>query len=383
MNRGPRGYRLFEIAGFEIRLDPSWLFLGLLIAWTLAAGVFPARYPDLAGSLYWAMGAACAVGILASIVFHELSHSLVARRYGLPMRGITLFIFGGMAEMAEEAKDPRTEFLMAVAGPVSSLVLGAAFYGLYRLGTGMEAHPFWLGVTYYLGWINIILAVFNLVPAFPLDGGRMLRAALWRYGKDLRNATRIAASIGSGFGLVLIALGVIGIIGGNFIGGLWYVLIGLFLRGAARMSYQQVLVQEFLEEMPVSRFMTPDPVTLAPDLPVERAVEDYFFRHHHRLFPVVEGGALLGCLSADDVKKLPREAWAGTPVRDIMRPCGELTARPDDDASRLLGAMAAPDGQTRRLVVDDAGQLVGVVSLKDLREHIALRLKLSPPEGGD
>ena len=377
MDRKPRGYRLVEIAGFEVRLDPSWLFLALLIAWTLAAGVFPGRYPDLAHSTYWAMGIACAVGILFSIVFHELSHSLVARHYGLPMRGITLFIFGGMAEMGEEAKEPKTEFLMAVAGPLASIVLGAAFYGLYRLAGDAGAPPFVLGVTYYLGWINFILAAFNLVPAFPLDGGRMLRAALWRFGGDLQSATRVAAGIGAGFGLVLIILGAVGIIGGNFVGGLWYVLIGLFLRGAARMSYRQVLVREYLEEVPLSRFMTTDPVILSPDLPLQEAVEDYFFRRHHRLFPVVEDGRLVGCLTADDVQAIPRERWASTRVGEAMKPCGaELLVGPEEDASKVLVAMAGPGGQTRRLVVEDGGRLVGVVSLKDLREYLGIRLKL-------
>ena len=380
MDKAPRGYRLFEIAGFEVKLDPSWLFLGLLIAWTLAAGVFPQRYPDLPASTYWGMGIACALGILGSIVFHELSHSLVARRRGLPMRGITLFIFGGIAEMGEEAKDPKTEFLMAVAGPIASLFLGAVFYVLYRLASGAEAHPFWLGVTYYLAWINVILALFNLLPAFPLDGGRMLRAALWRWGDNLRKATRIAAGIGSGFGLVLMALGVVGIIGGNFVGGLWYVLIGLFLRGAAKASYHQVLVREYLEEVPVGRFMTRDPVALSPELTVEEAVEAYFFRLHHRLFPVVENGELVGCLSADDVHAVPREEWGGRRVGDVMRPCGaDQLVDPEQDASDVLSGMAAPDGRTRLMVVDRAGRLVGVVSLKDLREHLAIRLKLDTP----
>ncbi|MEJ2513808.1 MAG: site-2 protease family protein [Gammaproteobacteria bacterium] len=377
MDRAPRGYRLFEIAGFEVKLDPSWLLLALLIAWTLAAGVFPQKYPHLQAGTYWAMGAVCAVGILLSIVFHELAHSLVARRYGLPMKGITLFIFGGMAEMGEEAKDPKTEFLMAIAGPIASVVLGAVFYGLHQLGQDAGIGPFWLGITYYLGWINFILAIFNLVPAFPLDGGRMLRAALWRWGKDLRKATRIAAAIGSAFGLALIVLGAVGIIGGNFIGGLWYILIGLFLRGAARGSLQQVLVREYLEDVPVSRFMTTEPIALSPELNLEDAVQDYFFRHHHRVFPVVDKGRLAGCLSADDVKAVPRQEWTRRRVRDAMSPCGEdYRVSPDEDASNVLSGMAAPDGRTRLMVVDAEGRLVGVVSLKDLREHLALRLRL-------
>ncbi len=377
MDRAPRGYRLFEIAGFEVKLDPSWLVLALLIAWTLAAGVFPQKYPDLPSGTYWSMGAVCAVGILLSIVFHELAHSVVARRYGLPMKGITLFIFGGMAEMGEEAKDPKTEFLMAIAGPIASVALAAVFYALHRLGVNADAGPFWLGITYYLGWINFILAVFNLLPAFPLDGGRMLRAALWRWGDNLKKATRIASAIGAGFGLALIVLGIVGIIGGNFVGGLWYILIGLFLRGAAKLSYQQVLVREYLEAVPLSRFMTVQPIALSPEISLEKAVQDYFFRHHHRLFPVVDEDRLVGCLSADDVQSIPRERWSSMRVGEAMRACGDdLLVGPDEDSSRVLGSMAGPAGQTRRLVVDDAGRLVGVVSLKDLREYLGIRLQL-------
>ena len=227
---GLKGYRLFRIFGFDIKLNLTWLMLALLITWTLGAGLFPADYPGLSPRTYWWMGVAGAIGILFSIVFHELSHSLVARRFGLRIRGITLFIFGGVAEMEEEPASPKVEFLMAVAGPLASLLLAFIFYQFEQLAIALDWHTAVLGVTHYLVMLNIIVAIFNLVPAFPLDGGRMLRAALWQWKKDLLRATYIASQFGLGFGLVLIIMGGLSFIQGNFIGGMWWILIGAFVR---------------------------------------------------------------------------------------------------------------------------------------------------------
>ena len=220
-----RGFPLFTILGFEIRLNLSWLLLGLLITWTLAEGFFPQRYPDLGAQARWWMGVAGAVGVFFSIVFHELSHSLVGRRFGMPVGGITLFVFGGIAELRHEPKSPRSEFLMAVAGPLSSLLLAGVFsvadHLAQRLGWPVPV----VGLLHYLSFINLILAVFNLVPAYPLDGGRMFRAALWAWRNDVREATRVASSVGSFFGLALMVLGVLGFLTGDIVGGMWSFLI--------------------------------------------------------------------------------------------------------------------------------------------------------------
>ncbi|MCK5276199.1 MAG: site-2 protease family protein, partial [Alphaproteobacteria bacterium] len=214
-----RGIPLFRILGFQVKLDASWLILAVLVTWSLAAGYFPARYEGLSGPTYLWMGVAGALGLFASIVFHELSHSLVARRYGMQIRGITLFIFGGVAEMEDEPPTAKAEFLMAIAGPIASAVLSVSFniLGDFGVRMGMAAPvPAVLG---YLSFINMLLAAFNLVPAFPLDGGRMLRAVLWGWKGDLRWATRIAANAGASFGFALIAFGLFNIITGNLIGG--------------------------------------------------------------------------------------------------------------------------------------------------------------------
>lgn len=374
---------LIRLFGFEVRFDLSWLILVALIVWTLSAGYFPGTYQDLPASTYFWMGVLGAIGLIASIVLHELSHSLVARRFGIEIHGITLFVFGGAAEMANEPPSPRAEFVMAVAGPVASLVLAAVFYllGLTLDAAGLPTAL--TGVLGYLAGINVILAVFNLVPAFPLDGGRMLRAALWGWRGDLRWATRIAANIGGGFGLALILLGVINVIGGNVVGGMWYFLIGLFVRAAASGSYQQLMTRETLAGLPVSRFMRRDPRTVTPDTPIADLVETHFLQHYLKLVPVVSGGRLLGLVDVRAVKTVPREAWGERRVADIMTAASaDNTVRPDTDAIAAL-ELIQRTGQSR-LLVAEGDRLVGIVALKDMLNALTMRLDFpdlpqSPP----
>lgn len=374
MNQGrPALFRLF---GFEVRLDASWLLLALLITWTLAAGLFPASYPNLPVRTYWWMGIACAGGIFLSIVFHELSHSLVARRFGLPIRGITLFIFGGVAETADEPPSPKSEFLIAVVGPLASILLAFIFRMVYVLAKSGGWYVSAVGVMDYLSTVNLVLAVFNLVPAFPLDGGRMLRAGLWRWKNDLKGATRIASQIGSGFGILLMVLGGLAFLQGNFIGGMWWFLIGLFLRGAAMASYRQLIVREVLRGQPIRRFMNPDPVVVSPSITLQQLVDDYIYKYHFKLFPVVEDSKLLGCITTQDVKGVPREEWNRRKVGDLTSPCSpDNTVSGAMDTEQVLSAMMRPGASTRFMVVEQ-GQLKGIISFKDLREFIALKLEL-------
>lgn len=370
---------LFRLFGFEVRLDPSWLLLALLITWTLAAGLFPASYPDLPRETYWWMGIAGATGIFLSIVFHELSHSLVARRFGLAIKGIKLFIFGGVAEMTEEPPNPKSEFLMAIAGPLASFLLAFIFRMTYALAKASDWHASIVGVMDYLATVNLMLAIFNLVPAFPLDGGRMLRAGLWKWKNNLASATRIASQIGSGFGLVLMVLGGFAFFQGNFIGGMWWFLIGLFLRGAAAASYGQVIVREVLHGQPISRFMNPDPVAVPPSITLQQLVDDYIYKYHFKLFPVVEHSRLLGCITTQEVKKVPREQWGRRNVGELTNPCSpNNTVSPDTDTAQVLSVMMRPESLTRLMVVEH-GHLKGIVSIKDLREFIALKLELERP----
>jgi Zn-dependent protease/CBS domain-containing protein len=321
------------------------------------------------------MGVGGALGLFLSIVLHELSHSLVARHYGIPMRGITLFIFGGVAEMSDEPSRPRSEFLMAIAGPAASVAIAGVFFALAALDKSFSWPRELAVVVDYLAIINLILAAFNLIPAFPLDGGRVLRSALWHFKGDLRWATRVSAAIGSGFGVAMIVLGVISLLFGQFIGGLWWFLIGMFLFGAARSSYQQLLMRRAFEGMPVRSFMRTDAVTVPRNIPVTDLVEKYIYRHHFKMFPVVEGDHLWGCVSTNEIKQLPRDEWRNQSVGSIATRCDpDNTVAPDDDALQALATMHRT-GRSRLLVVD-GDHLVGILSLSDLLKLLAVKLEL-------
>jgi len=372
---GIKGYRLFRIFGFDIKLNLTWLLLALLITWSLGAGLFPVDYPGLSQLTYWWMGVAGAVGILFSIVFHELSHSLVGRHFGLSIKGITLFIFGGVAELQEEPVSPKVEFLMAVAGPIASLVLAFVFWRLEILALAREWPIPLIGVAHYLALVNLVLAVFNLLPGFPLDGGRMLRAALWYWTNDLRRATYTASRIGSGFGIAFMILGGLAFIQGNVIGGMWWLLIGAFLRTAANTAYRQTLVSELLGDKPVRQFMQDRPVSVPPNLSIQQWLDEYVYHYHFKMFPVQDNDRLLGCVRTRDIKALPRDQWTQTPLaRLITPPSNDNSVSPDTSASRLISRMTR-SGHTRFMVVDE-GRLVGVIALKDLSEFIALKIEI-------
>jgi Zn-dependent protease/CBS domain-containing protein len=367
---------LFELLGFEVRVDLSWIIIAVFITWSLSKGVFPYYYRNLADQTYWLMGVAGALGFFLSIIVHEFSHSLVARHHGMPMKGITLFIFGGVAEMEDEPPNAKSEFTMAVAGPLSSIVIAAVFYALYFGGTWWGWPKPVNGVIGYLSWINGILAAFNLLPAFPLDGGRVLRSILWGVRKDLRWATRITSWIGSAFGILLIVYGAFNFLRGSFISGMWWFLIGIFLRSAAQMSYKQLLTRKALEGEHVSRFMKDDPVAVPPDISVDQLVEEYIYRYHFNFFPVVDSSRrLVGSITTNAVKKIPRKEWPHKRVSEVAtQNSEENTIEPQEDAVKALSRMNT--NNVSRLMVVEKGRLVGVVSLKDMLRFLALKMEL-------
>ncbi|HSR72208.1 MAG TPA: site-2 protease family protein [Kiloniellales bacterium] len=368
-----RSVTLFELLGFKVRVDITWIFLALLVTWSLATGVFPIWYEGYSTATYWWMAVVGMIGLVFSLIFHEMSHSLVARRYGLPIKGITLFIFGGVAEMDEEPDSARTEFLMAIAGPIASFALAIGFYLVLVLGGGLMPDPP-RAVIEYLAFINLLLGAFNLVPAFPLDGGRALRAALWYKSGNLSRATRIASNTGKGFGLLLIVLGLFSVLTGNFVGGLWWFLIGLFVRGAAEASFQQSQVRRLFEGTPVRRYMTHETVvTVPPDISIRTFIEDYVYEYHFDLFPVVDGRRLVGCVQARQAKSVPREEWDEAEVSRIMEPCTEdNTVEPGMDAVKAIAQMRRT-GNSRLIVAED-DRLVGIVAFKDMLELLALKM---------
>ncbi len=372
-----KSMKVFSLFGFEVKIDASWFFLFFLIVWSLSAGLFPGQYRGLGTATYLVMGLMSALGLFLSIVIHELSHSLVARKSGLPMRGITLFIFGGVAEMGEESKKPGAELMMAVAGPVTSLVLAAVFYGVQRLGIALWQWPAAvIGVLGYLALINIILAGFNLVPAFPLDGGRILRAVLWWIKKDQLWATRIAAGVGSLFALLLMAIGLLNVFTGRFVNGLWLLLIGFFLQSAAQHSYQQLKQHNELARKKVGDFMSHSSlVTVTPQLTLAEVVEQIIYKYHYKLYPVMDHQTLVGCLSLEAVKKTTPAQWGTRTVADTMDACSDQnTVTPEDDAETLLGRMRTT-GRSRFIVVQNHTPL-GIITLKDMIKVISLTHEL-------
>jgi len=364
---------LFQMFGFKVRIDVSWLLLAALIIWSLSVGYFPVIAPGLEPAIYWGMGVAGLIGLALSIVVHELAHALVARRYDLPIAGITLFVFGGIAEMSGEPASPRAEFRMAVAGPLMSLALSAIAYAatLAAVAMGLPDDSPVVLVFGYFALMNLVLAVFNMVPAFPLDGGRVLRALLWAWRKDVVWATRVAAGAGAMGGFGLMALGLWHAVSGALVAGLWWFVLGVFLRGAAAQAVQQQMLRQWLSGRTVARLMQRLPVTVPPDLALARLVEDYVVRYGHKTFPVVADGRLLGCVGLDAVKKVPREDWPSRTVAEVMEGCAGRAIADTANAAEALGRMQR-QGLSRLLVTRDS-VLVGVLSLRDLLHTLAVR----------
>ena len=367
--------RLFSFRGIPVRLDASWFPIAVLVAWSLAAQLFPAWRPGLSRSTYWTMGVIGALGLFASIVVHEFCHALIARRHHIPIEGITLFVFGGVAEMGAEPPSAKSELAMAVAGPLASIGIAAAALAGSALAGGWPGAV--VTVLAYLGAVNLLLATFNLLPAFPLDGGRIFRALLWRRHGDLVRATRTAARVGTVFGTLLMALGGVRFLLGDLLGGVWSFLIGLFLRQAADASYQQVLVRRALADEPVRRFMT-----VGPDLgPAGRFARRIPGRVRLSLPPqAVSGpghGHLLGMISTEQLRGVPRADWPFRKVSAVTVPLSDAaTVTPDTAALQALGRMRQT-GRSRLLVVDH-GRLAGVLSVRDLLDFLALKLELEP-----
>ena len=368
-------YKLFRLSGFEVGVDPSWILLAFLVAWSLSTGYFPFKYQNLSSGQYWLMGIVGALGLFLSIIAHEFCHSIVARRTGMPMKGITLFIFGGVAEMGQEPANARDEFFIAVVGPISSFLIAGAFYALNVMGESAGWPVALYGITGYLGMINIILAIFNLVPAFPWTGVEFSARGFGPGKNNLRWATRVASRCGEGFGIILIVLGALRIMGGLLIGGMWFIPIGLFIRSAAKMSYHQMLARRLLEGEGLRRFMNTDPVTVSPYTTLVSFLEDYVYRYHHKLYPVVENGRLVGCISTRQLKETPREEWKRKTVGEASVKCDEdNTVKPDTDAVDVLSSMRK-NGSGRLIVAED-NHLKGIIALKDLLDFLSMKIEL-------
>jgi Zn-dependent protease/CBS domain-containing protein len=372
-----KGFKIGSIAGFQISINWSWLVIFALVIYSLALGYFPEKYPRLGDAVYWTIGLLASLLLFGSVLAHELMHSIVARHYGLEIKGITLFIFGGVSQTGAEPQDPKVEFNMAIAGPLMSLLLGIIFQTLTFIERSTGTPSAIVAVTGYLGYINIALAVFNLVPGFPLDGGRVLRAALWRWTGNMERATRYASFIGQGFGYSLMSFGVVSILifRSGDLGGIWFILIGWFLAGAARNSYDQLLVREALSGVEVRSVMTSDTPSVAPQLSVEDFVHDYLMRHEYSCYPVTEGSEVRGIVSLDEVRRVPKEKWPTTTVSEITRPVdGEQKVEKGDDVWDAMMKLASQD--CKRLLVMDDGKLDGTITQENILHLIRTKMRL-------
>jgi Zn-dependent protease/CBS domain-containing protein len=372
----PNTFQLTRIAGIPIQVHYTWLFALALIAWSLSSGFFPSMFPGWDAVTYWLVAIVSALALFVSVLIHELSHSLFALSRGLQVQSITLFIFGGVSNIAEEAESPGDEFIVAVVGPLASVVLAVVFWAIGQI---LPPGPTPLNaVVGYLAFTNILLAAFNMVPGFPLDGGRVLRSALWAATGSMRRATQIASYVGQGIGFVLIFLGVAQLLGGNFLGGLWIAFIGWFLNSGAEASRQQVVLRESLRGVRVADVMKRDVLFASPETTTEEFLLERVLRQGLRAVPVMEGGQVVGIVSITDAKEIPPEAWPTTPVGKIMTPTPLRTVRADEDLSKALQLMV--DGTLNQLPVMDQGALVGLLTRADLLRFIQMNeeLGLSP-----
>jgi Zn-dependent protease/CBS domain-containing protein len=359
---------LGRIAGIHVGLNWSLLVVAALIAWSLATGILPSAAPGETSGAYWAAGVVSAFVFLASLLAHELAHSIVAARRGVRVEGITLWLFGGVSRFSSETSSPGAQALITFVGPLTSLVLGVLFF-LASATVGVGAHAGLVPATLsWLGYINIVLGVFNLLPAFPLDGGRLLQSLIWLRTGDRLRATSIAARVGMVFAYLLIAYGLASfLLAGNLIGGVWSVFLGWFLLSAARAEEAGSLIRQALSGISVAEVMTPDPVQAPDDITVEDALHGYVLASRHSTFPTHDAaGRLSGLLTMAALKNVAPDARAATLIREVICPLEKVsTAGPVDPITNLLGLSEAGCSEGRTLVVD-AGRLVGIISPSDI-----------------
>jgi Zn-dependent protease/CBS domain-containing protein len=356
-------WRVARIAGIEVRVDSSWVVIALLITYSMYLR-FSVLYKDLS------TGAAVGIAILAAVLFfgpvlvHELAHAVVSRARGIRVQDITLFLFGGATRARVESRGPGDEFLIAAVGPLASLLVAALFWIVNVFARGALPRSL-IGMFGYLAWVNLLLAAFNLVPGFPLDGGRLLRSLVWRATGSFRRATRIASLAGQAVGWLLVAGGVAFLLAGNLAGGIWFAFIGWFLVQAARASYQELQVQQMLRGVQAQDVMATSLVRIPPDLTLQDAVDRYFMRYDHSSFPVDEYGRTIGLLTLRKVRRVPSDQWPTSRVRDHMVPLGgQVVVPPDAPMDQVMAKLE--DGEAGRVLAADDGEVVGIITPSDL-----------------
>lgn len=382
-----RGFRIGKLFGIDIRIDWSWLFVFVLVTWSLSAA-FGEFHPGWDASLRWSIAAVAALLFFASVLGHELAHSLVAQARGMPVHGITLHLFGGVSNIREEPDSPLSEFLMAIVGPLTSIVIGIGLTLAVSLAIGRmprgdvgeiisQLSPT-ATILMWLGSVNVVVGLFNLVPGFPLDGGRVVRSIVWALIGDFRRATWLAASLGRLIAWAMIGAGVamafgirIPFLGQGLVNGLWLAFIGWFLKNAASQSYQQVVIRDLLEGVPVDRLMRSCPPTVQPAISVNELVHEHVMQTDEHAFPVIQDGRLVGVVTLQDIRGISRDAWGTTTVREIMTPADQVeVVSATEDAQSAFTKLTSRD--VRQLPVMDEGELVGCLSRRDIIKWLSL-----------
>lgn len=353
---------LGRILGIPVGLDYSWFLIFALFTWSLAESYYPAEFKNWPPLLYWFIGALTAIMLFVSVLLHELGHSVMALRYKMPVRSITLFIFGGVAQIGAEPPSAVAEFLIAIAGPAVSFALAVFFYAVQPAVTGIQ--PL-LGLAKYLAYINLALVVFNLIPGFPLDGGRVFRAILWAVTKNMRRATLIAANVGRFFGFLFIFVGVWQVFSGNIGGGLWTAFIGWFLDNAASAQVHQVVFQGLLAGHKVSQAMSSHCATAPGDLTLQQLVDEHVLVGSHRCFLITRGQDAVGLMTLHRIKEVPRREWATTSAADVMLPLDQLK-RTDPDAELWTALQQMDRDGVNQLPVTRDNQVIGMLSREDV-----------------
>jgi Zn-dependent protease/CBS domain-containing protein len=371
------GIPIGKAFGISLRLHYSWFFIFALVTWALAVAYFPQYYPDWSLSVRIAAGLITSVLFFGSVMVHELMHSIVSQRQGVPVQSITLFFLGGVSQITSEPKQPTDELRMAIVGPLSSLLIGGIFFGIYFGWRNVDifAAQFITAIAYWLGLINLFLGVFNLIPGFPLDGGRVLRSLIWWRSGNLKSATRIASNIGRAVGFIFIFIGIWFIFTGNWINGILLALIGWFVESAAVGSYQQLLMQEMLKGHVVSEVMSSDCAVVPPDMTIDQLVNGNILASGRRCFPVGSGSEIVGLMTLHNVKAVPRDQWGTETVKEAMTPFDKLKwVRPDEELSSVLRILTQ-DNINQVPVIQD-NKIVGMISRENLLNFVNVRSRL-------
>ena len=365
--------KIGRLYGVDVRLHYSWFLTFALLTWSMAWGYLPDGYPGQGDVFYWGVGAFSTAMLFVSVLIHEVAHSVVAQRYKIKVNSITLTFLGGVSETAEEAHTPEAELRMAAAGPLSSTVLGVAFYAIFLLGKGFLPIPV-VAVLEYSGYINIVLAAFNLIPAFPMDGGRVLRGIIWGRNNDVLKSTRLVTNVSRIFSFLFIGLGFLNTFFYSDFSGIWLLFVGLFVQSSAQASMNETRITQALRDVKVGDIMTREVKTVEPDLSLQQVFLYAFTPYKHHGFPVVKNGVLLGLITDEDIRKVGSEHWDEMRVEDVMRKAGDLiTANPGDVAvDALIKLSKAGVG---RLPVIDKERLVGIITRSDFTRAIQERLK--------